>query len=762
MKIDRRSFLSLGFGATAGVTLSPLPWKLIDDIAIWTQNWPWTPVPERGEASFINSTCTLCPGGCGITVRKIADRSVKIEGMKSHPVNDGGICLLGLSGLQLLYGYDRRVKGPLKRTGKRGEGKWEKITWEEAVSEVAKRLGELRSKGESHTVSAISGSARGTVPQLLERFLTVYGSPNFFCMPSIQDSYDLTVYLTQGTRDSVGFDVENADFVLSFGSGILEGWGSPVHMFQANSRWREGKGKVVQIEPRLSITAAKADKWIPINPGTDTVLALGLAHVIIRESLYNKEFVNNHTFGFDDWTDDQGVTHKGFKKFVLEEYGPDHVVKLTGLDKSTIISLARKFAGASKPLAICGRGQGRSIPGSLSEFMAVHALNALTGNINRQGGVWALPEVGYVSWPEAEMDAAAANGMQKNRIDGAGSEKYPYSRFLLNRVPDAINSGKEYPIQALFVTDANPLYSLPGSNAVKEAFDKIPFVVSFSSYMDETAKNADLILPNHVYLERYEDVPLPVGLVKPIIGLVRPVIKPRFETKHLGDVILLMAKALGGSVAKSFPWNSYESCLKETMGDKWAGLVEKGFWTDPNFKAPGWENAFETPSKKFEFVSANFGGSEASDIDKLYGFNPGALEGDAASFPLVLMPYDSMRLAAGFIGDPPFTMKAVEDTVLKNKDILVEVNPETAKSLGISHGRYANLTTPVGTAKVKVHLFDGIMPGLVAIPRGLGHTAYDGYLADKGLNFNEFIGSVEDPVSGFNAAWGIRAKLTIA
>jgi anaerobic selenocysteine-containing dehydrogenase len=762
MKIDRRSFLSFGFGAAAGVTLSPLPWKLLDDVSIWTQNWPWTPVPEGGEVSYVDSTCTLCPGGCGITVRKVDDRSVKIEGMKSHPVNDGGICLLGLSGLQLLYGYDRRVKGPLMRAGKRGEGKWEKISWDEAISEVVGKLGEFRSKGESHTVSVISGSDRGTVPQLLERFLTVYGSPNFLRMPSIQDSYDLTLYLTQGTQTSAGFDVKNTDFILSFGSGIIEGWGSPVHMFQANSRWKEGKGKVVQIEPRLSITAAKADKWIPINPGMDAVLALGIAHVIIKESLYNRDFINNYTSGFEDWTDDQGQTRKGFKKFVVEGYSPDNVAKLTGVDKSTIVSLARSFAKASKPLAICGRGQGRNISGSLNEFMAVHSLNALVGNINRQGGVWALPETEYIRWPEAEMDGAASNGMQKNRIDGAGGTEYPYSRSLLNRLPDVINSGKEYPIQALFVADANPLYSLPNSNAVKEAFDKIPFVVSFSSYMDETAKNADLILPNHVYLERYEDVPPPVGLVNPVIGLVRPVLNPQFDTKHLGDVILLMAKSLGGSIAESFPWDSYETCLKETIGEKWDGLVEEGFWTDPDCKAPGWENAFETPSKKFEFVPTLSDGGASADIDKLYGFSPVVLEGDTASFPLVLIPYVSMRLANGFIGDPPFTIKTVEDTVLKNNDILVEVNPETAKSLNLSQGGYANLTTPMGTAKVKVHFFDGIMPGLVAMPRGLGHTAYDRYLADKGLNFNEFIGLLEDPVSGFNTAWGIRAKLALA
>ncbi len=135
MKIDRRSFLSLGIGVAAGTALSPLPWKLTDDLSIWTQNWPWTPVPETGENSYVNSVCTLCPGGCGISVRKVDERGVKNEGMKGHPVNQGGICALGLSGLQLLYG-PTRIKTPLIRVGKRGEGQWEKISWEQAISET--------------------------------------------------------------------------------------------------------------------------------------------------------------------------------------------------------------------------------------------------------------------------------------------------------------------------------------------------------------------------------------------------------------------------------------------------------------------------------------------------------------------------------------------------------------------------------------------------------------------------------------------------
>ena len=738
MNINRRSFLSFVIGGAAGTTLSPLPWKMQDDGAIWSQNWPWVPVPKDGEVNYTHSTCTLCAGHCGITVRKIDDRAVKIEGMKGHPVNNGGICILGLSGLQLLYGPSR-VKTPLRREGERGKGKWKEISWETAISEVVYRLADLRSKGQSHTLGFISGSEHGTVTALIERFMTVYGSRNFLQTPSMDDSYSRVLNIMQGVDALAGFDFENTDFVLSFGSGIIEGWGSPVRMFQANSRWRTNGGQVVQIEPRLSNTAAKSDKWIPINPGTEANLAFGLAHVIIKQSLYDRDFIDNHSSGFASW-----------KKMVLDEYHPGKVAKTTGIDKAIITSLARNFARSSRPVAICGKGQGKT-PGSSGEFMAVHALNALVGSINRKGGVWAIPRPGYIDWPEVKMDSIAAKGLQQGRVDGAADKKYPQSRSLLNRFFKMIHSKEIPPIQALLVSDANPCYTHPDTTAIKEVFNKIPFVASFSSFMDETAAMADLILPNHIYLERYADVPGATGLQKPIVGLSAPVLKPQFNTKHVGDVIISLAKQLGKGTADAFAWENYENCLEQTMGNMWQPLIEAGFWTDPDFKAPKWDEALGSSSGKFIFSNNNSGINDQ--------YRPVKLEGEPASFPLTLIPYDSMRLANGLIGDPPFLIKTVEDTVLKKKDSFVEINPKTALAYSLSEGSHAVLTTPKGSARVRIHLFDGIMPGIVAIPSGLGHTAYDKFLSGKGVNVNKLIGSVEDPVSGLNAAWGIRAKL---
>jgi anaerobic selenocysteine-containing dehydrogenase len=176
--------LSFLIGGAAGTALSPLPWKMTDDISIWTQMWPWVPIPEKGEVSTVTSACTLCPGGCGISVRKVDDRVVKIEGLEGHPINNGGLCTLGLAGAQLLYG-PQRVKAPMKNVG----GRLVEISWEEALGDISARLKELRENGQPHRVGCIAGTDRGTVPELLNRFLTVYGSPQFFRVPSIQDTY---------------------------------------------------------------------------------------------------------------------------------------------------------------------------------------------------------------------------------------------------------------------------------------------------------------------------------------------------------------------------------------------------------------------------------------------------------------------------------------------------------------------------------------------------------------------------------------------
>jgi anaerobic selenocysteine-containing dehydrogenase len=737
MKVDRRSFLAFVLGGAAGTALSPLPWKITDDISIWSQNWPWTPVPQSGEINTVNSACTLCPGGCGISVKKVDERVIKIEGLKGHPVNNGGLCNLGLAGAQQLYN-PARIRAPRKKVN----GRWQKISWEDAITEIAAKLKELRSTGSAHKLACVAGSDRGTVSELLNRFLRVYGSPNFFRTPSIWDSYELALYLTQGTRSMAGFDIENADFILSFGSGLIGGWGSPGYMFRAKAMMQKNGGRMDQVEARLSKTAAKSDHWIPINPGTEGALAFGLAYVIIKEKLFNQNFVNGYTAGLS----------ARFQQ-IINDFPPEVVSKTTGITTETIMALAKDFAGARRPLAICGQGQGH-LPGSLQAFLAVHTLNALVGNINQPGGVQAVPEPDYIDWPELEIDAVAAEGLQQPRIDGAGSSRYPNARYLLHRLPEVINASAESPVEMLFVYDANPVYSLMDTESVKEAFAKIPFVVSFSSYPDETTAMADLLLPNHIYLERYEDIPAALGFPKPIISLTRPAIEPLYNTRHTGDFIIQLAKEMGDNIGAAFPWDEYEVCLSETLGDRWDALVDAGYWLDGESGVADWVDAFETTSTKFEFTN--------SDIRTLAEYHPLKLEGDETLYPLVLVPYDTMRLTSGYVATPPFLLKTLEDTILKGNDVLIEINPVTAKPLGLSEGKYVSLTTLTVSARVKTHLTSRIMPGVIAIPRGLGHTTDNRFLAGRGVNYNQFSSPIEDPASGHNAAWGARAKLSKA
>lgn len=734
MKLDRRGFIELVVGASigggTGILLSPFNWKLMDDVAIWTQNWPWTPVPETGEVTTVDTVCNLCPGACGISVRKVGDRATKIEGREGYPVNDGGICPLGAAGLQLLYG-PWRVPGAVRRTGKPGSGAWQKISWDEAIAEVVERLSALRKAGQSHKVACVVGSDRGTVSQLFARFMQAYGSPNFIRAASAEDTNELAVRLTQGRRGSVGYDLENADFVLSFGSGLIEGWGAPVRVIQAHSKWRSGpkKAEVVQVEPRLSNTAAKADKWYPINPGTETALALGLAHVIIKEGLYDSAFVTNQTAGFS-----------AFRNLVMDGFAPQDVSETTGIETDKITALARSFAKAKHPLALWGRGKG-TVSGSMHECLAVYALNALVGNLNRRGGVWARPELGIERWPGVTQDAVARRGNAMPRLDGAGTAQFPLTRYRPDELPRIV---KENPgaIQVLLVHEADPCFTSMQSDVLVEAFEQIPFVVSFSTYFDETASRAHLILPNDHYLERWEDVPTPIGLPRAVLGMRKPVVERQFDTRHAGDTVLALAAGLGGSVAASFPWDSYENLLESTMGAYWDRLSATGYVARSQNTPATYANA----SGKFEFYAE--------------GYAPVEAEGDSATYPLTLVPVELMRLPDAAVGSPPFCTKTLEVTELKGNDLFVQVNPKTSLDYGLAEGRYARLETPRGSAKVLVHLSEGIMPGVVGMPKGLGHSGYDEYLAGKGVNANSLMGVVHDPVSGLCATWGVRARLT--
>ncbi|MBF0240963.1 MAG: molybdopterin-dependent oxidoreductase [Desulfamplus sp.] len=787
MKIDRRSFLGLGLGAAAGVAASPVTWKLTDDISIWTQNWPWTPVPVDGEVTFEDTICTLCPGSCGISVKKVDGRAIKIEGKKGYPINDGGVCLHGISGLQYLYDPSR-VRFPMVKKG----DNWQQLSWDEAIALFAGKIKELRDKGSADSLACVAGTDKGTVAGLYRRFLTAVGSQNFYTVDNMEKSWQILISKMHGIKASAAFDLANSDYILSFGSGFIDGWGSPVNNFLANSSRKERQAKLVQVDYRLSNTAVGADVWLPAKPGTESYLALGICSAMISSNLYNAEFAKS-----------AGKNFEAFANFVKEKYAPELVSRTTGIDAAKIKEVAADFAKAKSPLAIAGRGKGESA-GSVMEFAAVHALNCLTGNINRAGGFWTVEEQELLAWPSIEMDDAAIKSYAKPPVGavalatsqesgsagifsavvaaasgGAQASTQSILSSSVSKLFEVINSSEKSPVELLMVYNANPCFTLHNAKAVKDAINKIPFVVSFSPYMDDTAQLADLILPSHTSLEMVQDVCSGGCVAQNIIALSKPVAVPIFDTKNPGDAIISIAKALEGGIASSFPWETFDECIEGVNGDNFATLSEEGYIAS--------ELAPPANPLIVDFsLFSNFKGATPLDGDeKLYG--------------LTLVPVETIRLASATLASSPFAIKTVEDTVLLQKDTLVEMNPETAKQVGVSQGDYAIITTPVGEAKVKVNLFDGIMPGVIAMPEGLGHSngakgeviTKDGsampsiggatsiitvtggvskkvaplenrYIGGKGVNVNELIGSVTDPVSGLDAAWGIRARISRA
>lgn len=682
----------------------------------------------RGDESWTSSVCQQCPGACGIRVRKLGGWPVSIVGNPLHPINRGTLCPKGVSGILSFYDPDR-LRSPLKRTGERGSGKWEKISWEEALNLVANELGRLREQKTPHQFAVLGGRYRGLMRGLFERFLKAYGSPNYLdnSFAAWQGPVE-ALARSQGISGEPKYDLANAHYLLSFSAPLLEAGTSPVENLRGWGEFRRGRsehrGKVVQIEPRLSITGAKADEWVPIQAGNEGWLALGIAHIILREDLYDDSFLGEHSLGFSS-----------FKSLVLENYPPQTITELTGVPIDTIIRLAREFAASRPALAVSARIDPR-------DQAAIHTLNALVGSIGTPGGVLVPVEPEPPALPEPQLMQSAAES-ERTAKQGLGK---------IRRI-----AGEPYPLQVLFFYYTNPLFSNPGTEKLRETFAKIPLLVSFSPFFDETAAFSDLILPDHNYLERRQDVPASTQTGSPLIGLAQPAHSPLHNTRHTGDFLLQLAHKLGDPIASALPWENFEAVLQEEWkaifesqkGDLFGGEFEstwtsflvrsgwwspsygsleefrtqlrvKGGWWNPSDSYQEWGRVFPHPSGKYEFPALK-------DLPTLAPRRNEAL-------PLLLHVYPLMALTGGRNANQAWLADIAGPQLQTGWKTWCEINPETARKLGIADNDEIWVESLEGKIKVTARWYDGIHPEVVGMPFGFGHTAVGRWAKGIGEN----------------------------
>ena len=761
--------------------------------------------------SWKNSICQLCPGGCGIRVRLVDGHPVKITGNPVSPINKGGLCPAGHSGLQLLYHPDR-IRTPLQRVGKRGEGRWKSISWSEAIQLVASKLNELRKNHQSHQLAFFHHGLRGASRLLIQQFMKYFGSPNFISL-RFQEIDRLPFYVMMGIPDPLAIDFSETRFILSFGRDFLDSEGPPAWMAKIFGKLRQNKKgyriKIVQVDSRFSITAAKADKWIFIRPGTAAALALGIAHIMIVEGLHDHQFVQENTWGFEDWTDESGHRHIGFKNFVLQNYYPERVSQITGVPIEELVSLARQFANNRPAIAFWGEDVSFHNNALLTQ-MAILALNALVGSLGWPGGFVAQPQEIPSAIPNPPVDAIAQQSLQQPAI-GEGLLKFPNFRY---HSPDTLlndlKNQQPYPIQVAFLYGANPVFELPTQAGFLEALQRIPFLVSLNPFLDETSRYCDLILPDHIYLEKI-DLDFGVPFIPFMqVGLSQPVISPVYHTQHILDTMLQIAHQLGESLSAALPFASAEEFIKmqakalfdshrgfipsssfeefmysyllergvrfpqfRRFQDFWEELKKQGHWVEYALPVAKRSLPFQTPSGRFEFFSsllqtqfrkqsfilADF----TKEFDEETFFFPHYqkphLAGDANTYPLILHPFHILTLFEGEAANRVMMLEMVGFRHYIRWNTWAEIHPETARQYGIRDRDWIWIESPVGRIRCRAKIFPGAAPGMIYLPYGLGHSFYGKKGTGHGANPNNILVFATDKISGQIARNATRVRI---
>ncbi len=699
----------------------------------------WTP----GQEKEVATACDQCPAGCGIRVRVVEGRAVKIEGLPGNPVNRGGIGPRGLAGVQALYDPDR-ITGPLVRRGPRGSGRLEPIGWDEALELLAGRLAGLRKAGESHRLAIASGKERGLTFDLLSRLAKAYGTPNLFDPVSTRSGPMVAAMgLTQGVFDLPAYDWSTTRYVLSFGSGVFEASCQQVYFTRAAGQLRRGRpggrAKIVQVAAAGTRTAVLADEWIRILPGTAGAFALGIGHVLARDGTFDQAFVAERCAGFERFRD------------VLAAYPPGRVAEICGTPAEVVERIAAEVA-ASRPATAFADCQELLAANGVAAATAIHSLNALLGAIDRPGGVLVQRPAPLAAWPEPELDDAARAGAAQPRLDGAGS-RFPLAGSVVDAFPEAIEAGDPCPVDTLLLHYRNPVYARAEPERWRRALRRIPFVVTFTPFLDETAAGfADLVLPDSTGLERWDDAGIAPSTGFPVYGIRQPVVAPLHDTRSTADVVLDLARRLGGPVEAAFPWSDAKTAIAARVAGLPAGkkamkaLETAGFWADETYAFEDWAGSLRTASGRFEF--------HAPEHVEL------AWKGDADRYPLLLLPYTPGTYAEGSGANLPWLQELAADLDRPMRTSEAEIHPDTARAAGIEDGDAVVVESPVGRIEARARVDRQAHPGAVRIARGGGHTAFGRWASGWGANVMELVSAADlDPLAGTTPILGTRVSI---
>lgn len=699
MDVKRRTFMK-ALGLTAAGALLPgcdkdirrlVPYVLPDDEIV------------PGLAEWYASTCGECDAGCGILVKVMEGRAKKIEGNPLHPVNRGKLCAQGQAALQRLYNPDR-LRGPLRRAATETDRHFVPVSWNDGLQELADRLRQAKGR-----VIMISRPLSGTLADVVSHFIESVKGSLYFYDPSPELPLRAAMRQACGIPDLPCYDIAESDYVLSFGAPFLEQWLSPVAFGMAFGHMRQGRktrrGRFVHIEPRLSLTAASADRWLPIRPGTEGLLALGIGHLLLLE--HRSSLPIGRLPAYESL----------YGRLSLEE-----VARHTEISMTDIRQMARTFAEADRPLAL-GGGTACAHTNAFETHLAIHGLNALAGNINRAGGIRYYQAARLATHPEIPW-------LSERRI---------------TELTHTIEETGQRPLLLLY--DCNPLFNVPPAVPIRQLFEQSSYIASFSGSVDESTATADVVLPDHQRLETWGDHVMGGSSPHRAASLVQPVVVPLYDTRGLGDTMLELTRLLGGrqADADSFPeflkkrWqtfqNSSSSGPHEPLQSVWEEFLQQG---------GAWESA----------VTEQRLHQSSAPID----YRPPQFDGEASEFHLYLYPYPSPGLGHGRGANLPWLQELPDTMTSAVWGSWIEINPATAQAMHIKHGQLVRIHSRHGSLDAPAVHYPCLRPDVLAMPIGQGHTDYGRYAARRGANPMTILAPLFDKKSGALALGATRVR----